>query len=100
MKTNPTGFGWVKGVFALTILLLMTGSATAQTETTLPALTGPHKIGRTSLHWKDNARDELETSARSKLDSYEFRHPQSPMRNHSQRSAIIGSVFVARRAGK
>ena len=63
MKTNPTGFVRVKCVFALTILLLATGSATAQTEITLPAPTGPHKIGRTSFHWKDSTRAELETSA-------------------------------------
>jgi hypothetical protein len=29
----------------------------------LPAPTGPHKTGRVSFHWKDPARDELETSA-------------------------------------
>lgn len=28
----------------------------------LPSPTGPHKTGRTSFHWKDAARDELETS--------------------------------------
>lgn len=63
MKRIPTGIGSVKCVFALTILLLATGSATAQNEATLPAPTGPHKIGRTSFHWKDSARAELETSA-------------------------------------
>ncbi len=29
----------------------------------LPLPTGPHKTGRMSFHWKDAARDELETSA-------------------------------------
>ena len=29
----------------------------------LPAPTGPHKTGRTSFHWRDTARAELETSA-------------------------------------
>jgi len=29
----------------------------------LPATTGPHKTGRASFHWKDDAREELETSA-------------------------------------
>ena len=45
------------------MLLLTTGSATAQNEAALPAPTGPHKIGRTSFHWKDDKRAELETSA-------------------------------------
>ena len=29
----------------------------------LPAPTGPHRTGRASFHWKDAAREELETSA-------------------------------------
>jgi hypothetical protein len=63
MKRLPTLLGSLKCVFTLVILLLTAGSATAQTEVTLPAPTGQHKIGRTSFHWKDSARDELETSA-------------------------------------
>lgn len=62
MKTNLTGFGRVKCVYGLALLLTAV-SAIAQTEVTLPAPTGPHKTGRTSLHWKDSARPELETSA-------------------------------------
>ena len=34
----------------------------AETEL-LPPPTGPHKTGRMSFHWRDAARDELETSA-------------------------------------
>jgi hypothetical protein len=63
MNRIPTWFGLVKCVFTLAILLLTSGSATAQNDATLPAPTGPHKIGRTSFHWKDTARAELETSA-------------------------------------
>jgi hypothetical protein len=44
------------------ILVLLLGCAWAQAEETLPAPTGVHKIGRTSFHWKDSAREELETS--------------------------------------
>lgn len=44
-------------------LALMLSCVLARAEETLPAPTGPHKIGRASFHWKDNARDELETSA-------------------------------------
>jgi hypothetical protein len=63
MKTHPTWFGGVKCVYLLALLWLTIGCALAQTEATLPAPTGPHKIGRTSFHWKDDARPELETSA-------------------------------------
>jgi pimeloyl-ACP methyl ester carboxylesterase len=65
MKTNPTWFGMVKCVFTLVILSLAVGNATAQTEVTLPAPTGPHQTGRMSFHWKEASRDELETSAPS-----------------------------------
>src|SRR5262245_6426514 len=37
--------------------------ATQPAAELLPAPTGPHKTGRTSFHWKDAARDELETAA-------------------------------------
>ena len=63
MKRIPTWFGLMKCAFTLAILLLTTGSATAQNEATLPTPTSPHKIGRMSFHWKDNARAELKTSA-------------------------------------
>lgn len=63
MKHIPTLFGSVKCAFTLAILLLASGSATAQNEVTLPAPTGPHSTGRMSFHWKDAARDELETKA-------------------------------------
>lgn len=61
MKRIPTLFGSVKCAFTLAILLLAVASAIAQTEVTLPAPTGPHPTGRMSFHWKDAARDELET---------------------------------------
>lgn len=44
-------------------LVLVLSCVCAQAEETLPAPTGPHKIGRVSFHWTDAARDELETSA-------------------------------------
>lgn len=43
-------------------ILILTQTALAQTEL-LPAPTGPHKTGRVSLHWVDDAREELETKA-------------------------------------
>jgi predicted dienelactone hydrolase len=45
------------------IIMLLLSCALAQAEEILPAPTGTHKIGRVSFHWKDSARDELETSA-------------------------------------
>lgn len=63
MKSIPILSGSVKCVFTLAIVLLTAGSATAQNEVTLPAPTGPHPTGRMSFHWKDAARDELETKA-------------------------------------
>ncbi len=70
MKRIPTLIGLVKCALTLAILLLLLAvsgikpwQAAVQTEVTLPAPTGPHKTGRTSFHWKDAARPELETSA-------------------------------------
>jgi len=68
MKRIPTLIGAVKCVFTLAILPLIVCSieskqAAAQNEVTLPAPTGPHQTGRMSFHWKDAARDELETKA-------------------------------------
>ena len=63
MKRIPILFGSVKCVLTLAILLLAVCRATAQTEVTFPAPTGPHQAGRMSLHWKDVARDELETKS-------------------------------------
>lgn len=63
MKRIPILFGSVKCVFTLAILLLAVCSATAQTEVTLSVPTGPHPTGRMSFHWKDAARDELETKS-------------------------------------
>lgn len=63
MKTNPTWFGGVKCVCLPGLLMLIVGCAIAQNEAPLPAPTGPHKTGRTSIHWQDSARAELETSA-------------------------------------
>ena len=48
-------------MFGTLFALLVTVSA-CQADETLPAPTGPHKTGRMSFHWKDAARDELETS--------------------------------------
>ncbi|MGH9753715.1 MAG: alpha/beta hydrolase family protein [Blastocatellia bacterium] len=68
MKRIPTLIGTVNCAFMLAILLLTvcgieSKQATAQNEVTLPAPTGPHQTGRMSFHWKDAARDELETKA-------------------------------------
>lgn len=72
MKTIPILFGTVKCVCSLIVLLLATAAdkktdalrqAAVQAEVTLPAPTGPHQTGRMSFHWKDAARDELETKA-------------------------------------
>ena len=42
---------------------LLACQAADAAEVELPAPTGPFKTGRTSFHWQDSARDELETSA-------------------------------------
>lgn len=72
MKSFPTLIGTVKCALTLFLVLLATAvggktdtlkQAAAQAEVTLPAPTGPHKTGRMSFHWKDDARAELETSA-------------------------------------
>ncbi len=72
MKSTSRLLGAMKRVFTLVIVLLAAAAcsqaddlkqAAPQTETTLPAPTGPHKTGRMSFHWKDAARAELETSA-------------------------------------
>jgi hypothetical protein len=50
-------------VFRVALCVLLTLQiAQAETEP-LPAPSGPHKTGRTSFHWRDATRDELETSA-------------------------------------
>jgi hypothetical protein len=72
MTKIPTLIGVVKCAFTSVIALLIAAScgeafdfkqAATQSEVTLPAPTGPNKTGRMSFHWKDAARDELETSA-------------------------------------
>jgi len=53
-------------MIANTILGVAIALQAAQAGTELlPAPTGPHKTGRMTFHWKDSARDELETSARN-----------------------------------
>ncbi|MBX3415196.1 MAG: hypothetical protein KF708_21100 [Pirellulales bacterium] len=47
----------------LALLGLVLLQAAAVADELLPAPTGPHKPGRTSFHWQDDARDELETAA-------------------------------------
>ena len=70
MKSNSMLIGATKRVLSLAIVLLIAAvyskglkRGAAQAEATLPAPTGPHKTGRMSFHWKDDARAELETSA-------------------------------------
>jgi Platelet-activating factor acetylhydrolase, isoform II len=63
MKRIPTLIGTAKCVFTLAILLPAVCNAAAQNDVTLPAPTGPHQTGRMSFHWKDAAREELETKA-------------------------------------
>lgn len=47
----------------LTVVLFFEFVAPVSADEVLPAPTGPHKTGRTSFHWADNAREELETKA-------------------------------------
>src|SRR5882672_9881628 len=49
--------------FLASVLGFLVTVACSQTTDPLPAPTGPHKTGRMSFHWKDPARDELETRA-------------------------------------
>jgi predicted dienelactone hydrolase len=72
MKTIPNSFDNARSAFALTVTLLMTcagsqhraiGQTSAQAVFDLPPPTGPQETGRTSFHWKDAARDELETKS-------------------------------------
>lgn len=63
MKRTPNQFGTVKCVCTLALLLITACHALAQNAVTLPTPTGPHSTGRMSFHWKDAARDELETKA-------------------------------------
>src|SRR5262245_27363350 len=72
MRTIPIPIGVTKCVFTLIVTLPAIAAcgkteafrqAAAPTEAGLPAPTGPHKTGRMSFHWKDAARDEVETSA-------------------------------------
>jgi hypothetical protein len=45
------------------LLVLLFARQAVRAEGLLPAPTGPRETGRVSFHWKDDGRDELETSA-------------------------------------
>ncbi len=51
------------GLLGIAVFSVSPNQATAQDDVALPALTGPHPTGRTSFHWKDASREELETKA-------------------------------------
>ncbi len=45
------------------VLVAILAVHAVQAEELLPAPTGPHKTGRVSFHWTDDAREEIETKA-------------------------------------
>lgn len=48
---------------SLGLILTWLSSKSSRAEESLPDPTGSHKIGRTSVYWRDDSRGELETSA-------------------------------------
>lgn len=51
------------GILAVSVVALLAVGCVSQAADSLPPPTGPHPTGRTSFHWQDAAREELETRA-------------------------------------